>query len=406
MPRAACWRPRTGSRKPFARAAADPEDRGDEVLRHGLDRRREPQPGRAARSLSRRRDPLRHVQVEPGDPRHPRDDGPQPLRRSVDAAGVPARPRSRSRARCAGRECDLVLDLEFFAKFPLVLGSLAGIPQKAGFYLTSESWRRELLDVPGLLQRVLPHQRHLPVAGLPVSRPATTTTSSFNELAAKYSYPRIDAERASSARSCAASSPASASAASDPLFVINAEHVAGPRARGAQVAQGALRAARRRAGRAHAERAGVLHRRAQRARVRAAASPSCARRRAATCSPASCRCASCSCCSPSPSSSCRTTPGRCTSRVWSTRRSSACSSPTRRRCSRRSARGCARSRRTLYSIPLFTVYNGKDVAVGKPSSEIGNAAACTVLARDRDGARPASCSRCGRRCGRRTLAAP
>ena len=32
----------------------------------------------------------------------------------------------------------------------------------------------------------------------------------------------------------------------------------------------------------------------------------------------------------------------------------------------------------LYSIPLFSVYNGKDVAVGKPSSEVGNAAACTV----------------------------
>lgn len=30
-------------------------------------------------------------------------------------------------------KCDLVFDLEFFAKFPLVLGSLAGIRQKAGF---------------------------------------------------------------------------------------------------------------------------------------------------------------------------------------------------------------------------------------------------------------------------------
>src|SRR5206468_9639432 len=29
----------------------------------------------------------------------------------------------------------------------------------------------------------------------------------------------------------------------------------------------------------------------------------------------------------------------------------------------------------LYSIPLFSVYNGKDVAVGKPMSEIGNTAA-------------------------------
>jgi len=32
----------------------------------------------------------------------------------------------------------------------------------------------------------------------------------------------------------------------------------------------------------------------------------------------------------------------------------------------------------LYSMPLFSVYNGKDVAVGKPVSEIGNTAACTV----------------------------
>src|SRR5205814_6677794 len=50
----------------------------------------------------------------------------------------------------------------------------------------------------------------------------------------------------------------------------------------------------------------------------------------------------------------------------------------------------------LYSIPLFTVYNGKDVAVGRPSLEIGNAAACTVPmehvlreARDLLGLRPA-----------------
>jgi len=44
---------------------------------------------------------------------------------------------------------DLLLDFEFFAKFPLVLGSLAGIPRCAGFCLTPEAWRRTLLDVPG-----------------------------------------------------------------------------------------------------------------------------------------------------------------------------------------------------------------------------------------------------------------
>jgi ADP-heptose:LPS heptosyltransferase len=44
---------------------------------------------------------------------------------------------------------DLVIDFEFFAKFPLVLSGLAGIPKKAGFYLTQEPWRRTLLDVSG-----------------------------------------------------------------------------------------------------------------------------------------------------------------------------------------------------------------------------------------------------------------
>jgi len=32
----------------------------------------------------------------------------------------------------------------------------------------------------------------------------------------------------------------------------------------------------------------------------------------------------------------------------------------------------------LYSIPLFTVYNGKDASFGRPSAEVTNAAACTV----------------------------
>jgi len=41
---------------------------------------------------------------------------------------------------------DLVFDLEFFAKFPLVVATLIGARRKAGFYLTYESWRHKLLD--------------------------------------------------------------------------------------------------------------------------------------------------------------------------------------------------------------------------------------------------------------------
>lgn len=44
---------------------------------------------------------------------------------------------------------DLVLDLEFFAKFPLILSFFAGIRKKAGFNLGSEWWRKYLLDFHG-----------------------------------------------------------------------------------------------------------------------------------------------------------------------------------------------------------------------------------------------------------------
>lgn len=41
---------------------------------------------------------------------------------------------------------DLVFDLEFFAKFPLIVATLIGASRKAGFYLTFEYWRRRLLQ--------------------------------------------------------------------------------------------------------------------------------------------------------------------------------------------------------------------------------------------------------------------
>lgn len=44
---------------------------------------------------------------------------------------------------------DIAFDFEFFAKFPLIVAMLGGVKQKAGFYLTSEWWRKYLLDYPG-----------------------------------------------------------------------------------------------------------------------------------------------------------------------------------------------------------------------------------------------------------------
>jgi ADP-heptose:LPS heptosyltransferase len=44
---------------------------------------------------------------------------------------------------------DLALDLEFFAKYPLIFCALAKVRRIAGFYLTLEPWLRRLLDVHG-----------------------------------------------------------------------------------------------------------------------------------------------------------------------------------------------------------------------------------------------------------------
>ena len=97
----------------------------------------------------------------------------------------------RSRATLRRAKCDLVLDLEFFAKFPLVLGSLAGIPQKAGFYLTSESWRRELLDVTGFYNSYF-HTSDIFLSLVYLCATGDYYYLDFNEFAAKYQYPRIE----------------------------------------------------------------------------------------------------------------------------------------------------------------------------------------------------------------------
>ena len=88
-------------------------------------------------------------------------------------------------------KCDLVLDLEFFAKFPLVLGSLAGIPTKAGFYLTSESWRRELLDWSGFYNSYF-HTSDIFLSLVYLVATGDYYYTGFNEFSKKFSYPKIE----------------------------------------------------------------------------------------------------------------------------------------------------------------------------------------------------------------------
>ena len=272
-------------------------------------------------------------------------------------------------------KCDLVLDLEFFAKFPLVLGSLAGIPQKAGFYLTSESWRRELLDVAGFYNSYF-HTSDIFLSLVYLVATGDYYYTDFNEFAAKYKYPKIEPteiERAALRNKLAGMGIRP----TDPLFVINAntspdlapEARKWPKDRYAQLADELV---------ATTPNARVCFIGApnERAYVQSVADLAKTPRKHVLAGDLSLR---------------ELIVLFAESKLVVSNDSGpmhlAClvdapiiglffaDTPTLFAPLGTRARAVAPP---LYSIPLFTVYNGKDVAVGKPSNEIGNVAACTV----------------------------
>ena len=279
-------------------------------------------------------------------------------------------------ARALRREqCDLVLDLEFFAKFPLVLGSLAGIRKKAGFYLTAESWRRELLDVTGFYNCYF-HTSDIFLSLVYLVATGDHYYLDFKEFAAKYRYPRVtpsDLERAQLRQKLAGFGIK----VTDPIYVINPntsldlapEARKWPKERYAQVADRLVE---------HTPNARVVFIGApnERAYVESVAEQCKTSRRHVLAGDISLRellvlFAEC--------------------KLFVTNDSGpmhlAClvdapivglffaDSPTVFAPLGSRVKSVAPD---LYSIPLFTVYNGKDVAVGRPTLEIGNAAACTV----------------------------
>lgn len=276
-------------------------------------------------------------------------------------------------------KCDLVLDLEFFAKFPLVLGSLAGIPQKAGFYLTSESWRKELLDITGFYNSYF-HTSDIFLSLVYLCATGDHYYTGFGEFSAKYTYPRIEISEIERAALRGKLAPHGIRS-TDPLFVINAntspdlapEARKWPKDRYAQLADELVAAVPN-------ARVCFIGAPNERAYVQSVADH------------------------------CKTPRKHVLAGDLSLRELlvlfaesklviSNDSGPMHLAClvdapviglffadtpilfapigSR--VRSVAPA---LYSIPLFSVYNGKDVAVGKPSSEIGNNAACTVPVED------------------------
>lgn len=90
---------------------------------------------------------------------------------------------------------DLMLDFEFFAKFPLVLAGLAGVPKKAGFYLTKEPWRRTLLDVSGSYNHYF-HTKDIFVSLVYLLTTGDLFYLDFEDFRRRYAYPRIVSEPA------------------------------------------------------------------------------------------------------------------------------------------------------------------------------------------------------------------
>ncbi|HEX3480065.1 MAG TPA: glycosyltransferase family 9 protein [Kofleriaceae bacterium] len=271
--------------------------------------------------------------------------------------------------------CDLVLDLEFFAKFPLVLGSLAGIPQKAGFYLTSENWRRELLDITGFYNAYF-HTSDIFLSLVYLCATGDYYYLNFNDWAAKYRYPQIEPgeiERAQLRSKLAGHGIGRG----DPLFVINAntspdlapEARKWPKERYAQLADEL-------AGQTPGARVCFIGAPNERAYVQSIAELCRTPRRHVLAGELSLRELLVLFAEAKLVVSNDSGPMHMTCLVdapvvglfFADTPTLFAPLGTRVRC----------VAPPLYSIPLFSVYNGKDVAVGKPSSEIGNAAACAV----------------------------
>lgn len=274
--------------------------------------------------------------------------------------------------------CDLVLDLEFFAKFPLVLSSLAGIPRKAGFYLTSEPWRAELLDVTGSYNSYY-HTKDVWMSLAYLVITGDFYYLNFESFAAKYKYPQVNIspfERAAVRAKLAAHG-----VKNEALYIINAntspdlapEARKWPRERYAALADALI---------AQNPHARVLFIGAKNERDYVANVVAGAKSQRVHC-----------------------IAGELSLKELlalfaeaelvisndSGPMHLAClvdaptiglffaDSPTLFAPLGSRVRAVAPK---LYSIPLFSVYNGKDVAVGKPSNEITNAAACAVSLED------------------------
>ena len=274
-------------------------------------------------------------------------------------------------------DIDLAIDLEFFAKFPLALSSLAGIRKKAGFYLQAEGWRRTLLDVRGSYNHYY-HTRDIFLSLVYLLATDDPYFLGFAEFAARYRYPRFEPtqlERAALRKLLGARLPAG-----DELIVINPntsldlapEARKWPEERYAQLAERLLRERPRArvafvgapSERPYVERIAGKVGAELRARAYALAGELSLRELLVLFAEAALVVSNDS----GPMHLACLVDAPTVGLFFA-------DTPTLFAPIGSQARSVAPP---LYSIPLFTVYNGKDASFGRPSAEVTNAAACTV----------------------------
>ena len=271
-------------------------------------------------------------------------------------------------------DVDLVIDLEFFAKFPLVLASIAGIPQAAGFHLTKEAWRLQMLDVSGSYNNYF-HTKDIFLSLVYLLATRDHYYLEFADFAKKYSYPRLAItlpERAALRKKLERFG-----LRGEPLYVINPntspelapEARKWPRERYAELADRLIQehpGARVVCVGAKSDREYVssVVSQAQSPRVISLAGELGLRELLVLFAESHCVISNDS----GPMHLACLVDAPTVGLFFA-------DSPTLFGPLGSRTRAVAPP---LYSIPLFSVYNGKDVAVGKPSSEITNVAACTV----------------------------
>ncbi|MDI6717447.1 MAG: glycosyltransferase family 9 protein [Patescibacteria group bacterium] len=85
---------------------------------------------------------------------------------------------------------DIVFDLEFFAKFPLIMAFLTGARRKAGFYLVIEPWRKSLLDYYGYYNHYY-HTKDIFLSLVYLVKENDPYYLNFDEYIQAYEFPRF-----------------------------------------------------------------------------------------------------------------------------------------------------------------------------------------------------------------------